>query len=980
MPDNLLENLNEEQLVAAMHADGPLMIIAGAGTGKTTVITHRIAWLIEQGKAKPEEILALTFTEKAASEMEERVDRLLPMGYLDLWISTFHSFCERILRAHAIEIGVPHEFTLLNEVDAMLLVRKHFDEFQLDYYRPRGNPTRFVKALLSHFSRLKDETITPQEYLDYAESLQMNADTSEGVAAEDNGEELAEIARVKELANAYHRYQQLLLDNNALDFGDLIAYTIELFKKRPNILKKYQEQFKFILVDEFQDTNFAQYELVKMLAKGHGNIAVVGDDDQSIYKFRGASLSNIMRFRDDYPNAKSIILNKNYRSTKEILGHAYELIQKNNPDRLEAREELDKSLHAQTEELGLVKHLHCKTVDEEVEQTVKTILDIQQKEHTRWSDFAILVRANESAKPFAAALERLGIPYRFLAMAGLYTKPVILDALAFMRAVDQPHDSPSMYRILSHPRLGVSETVISQLTLYSRRKASSLADSMKNAGVITEIGPDGQGGIRDILHTLSELASSAKRLPVSEFFVEVMKHGGLLGDIRQMSEFEQQEQFGYLQQFYERLKKFESAHDDVTLHHFLEEFEHERDAGESGSLATDIEAGPDVVNIMTIHASKGLEFPYVFIVNMVEQRFPAQNRKDPIDIPAKLVKDKAVGDEKLHHIQEERRLFYVAMTRAKKGLFLLSAEDYGGTRKRKPSRFLQEINLTQHKSEINSGADAFEKKQEAQKQTEAHYTLPASISFTQVAAFSTCPLQYKFAHILKVPVFGRHSLSFGKTMHNTLQKFTELIYEQQLKPQTSLFDNQEENTVDVPDKRILLDLYKECWIDEWYPSQAIREEYMQKGKESLSRVYEDVKKSPPNIAHIEKGFTLKIGDITVKGRIDRIDHDGDGVEIIDYKTGSPKDKLSWQDKRQLVLYQLAAETCFDPPLKVNRLSYHYLEDNSKVSFEAKEKEKEKLEQEILNTVDAIKSSDFSADPGFHCQYCDFKDICEFSQA
>lgn len=977
MSNNLLENLNPEQLAAVTHGEGPLMIIAGAGTGKTTAITQRIAWLIEQKKAKPDGILALTFTEKAATEMEERVDRLLPIGYLDLWISTFHSFCERILKAHALEIGIPHEFKLLSEVDALLLVRRNFESFNLDYYRPRGNPTRFVKALLSHFSRLKDETITPQEYLDYAEKLQMDADTAEGVAADEHGEELAEIARVKELAEAYHRYQQLLLENNALDFGDLLSYTLELFKKRPNILKTYQEQFSYVLVDEFQDTNFAQYELVKMLAAKHRNLTVVGDDDQSIYKFRGASLTNILRFREDYPDAKRIILNKNYRSSKEILDKAYSLIQQNNPNRLEAKEELDKQLHAQTDEPGTVEHVHCATLQDEVAETVKRIIQLQ-KTGAAWSDFCILVRANDSAKPFTAAFDQTGIPYRFMAMSGLYQKPIIIDALAYMRAADQPNDSPSMYRILSHPLLGISETSLAQLTLYCRRKTTSLFNAMQNASVITEIGPEDQSRIRETLTILSNISAAAKRMPVRELFVEAIKESGLYGGVVQLTEFEQQEEFGYLNQFADRLKKFEAGHEDATLHHFLEEFDHERDAGESGSLATDIEAGPDVVNIMTIHASKGLEFPYVFIVNMVEQRFPSQRRADPITIPDELVKDNPEGDPKDHHLEEERRLFYVAITRAKRGLFLLSAEDYGGTRKRKPSRFLLELELTAKKTD--GGADAFEEKKEArEKQTEALYSPPKSVSFTQIAAFSSCPLQYKFAHILKVPVFGRHSLSFGKTMHNTLQKYMELILKQQAQPQASLFD-QGEQEMQIPGKEEMLKLYKENWIDEWYPSETIRQEYIQKGKESLLQVCADVQKAPPNIAYIEKGFTLKIGDVTVKGRIDRIDHDGDAFEIVDYKTGKPKDKLSWEDKRQLVLYQLAAESCFDPPLNISRLSFHYLEDNSKVSFEATEKDKEKLEQQILDAVDAIKSSDFKASPGFHCQYCDFKDICEFSQA
>lgn len=968
MQENLLENLNEEQLKAVTFGEGPLMIIAGAGTGKTTVITQRIAWLIEQGRAKPDEVLALTFTEKAATEMEERVDRLLPIGYVDLWISTFHAFCERVLRDHSIEIGLPYEFKLLTEVDALLMMRRNFERFDLDYYRPRGNPTKFVKALMTHFSRLKDETITPDEYLEHAQNLKLDSDATDDVATENS--------RILELANAYHTYQQILLEHGALDFGDLIAYTIELLKKRPNILKKYQEQFKYMLVDEFQDTNFAQYELVKLLAGKSSNLTVVGDDDQSIYKFRGASLSNILRFREDYPNAQRIILNRNYRSSKEILEKAYGLIQKNNPNRLEAREQLDKRLHAQTEIPGIVEHHHLKTEADEVKKTIELILELQQREQAAWSDFCILVRANDSAQPFTASLDKAGIPYRFLAMSGLYTKPIIVDALAHMRVIDQENDSPSMYRVISHRTLGLSETDIAQLTLHCRKKSTSLTAAMKSAASMFQISPEGHARISEILATLGALATAAKRLPVSELFLEVIKSTGLHGDVLQLSEFDQQEQFGYLQKFFERLKKFEASQDDPTLHHFLAEFEHERDAGEAGALATDPELGPDVVNVMTVHASKGLEFPFVFIVNLVEQRFPSQRRGDPIEIPSGLIKDRVEGDPKDHHLEEERRLFYVAMTRAKRGLFLLSAEDYGGTRKRKRSRFLTELDLESKLT--NQIRNELEQPKQQPKPSEARHTLPQRVSFTQIAAFSTCPLQYKFAHVLKVPVFGRHSLSFGKTMHNTLQKFMELILQQQDKPQASLFDVPK--AVEIPEKSKLMKLLEESWIDEWYPSETIREEYRQKAKESLNGFYEEVKQQLPRVAFLEKGFTLKIGDVTVKGRIDRADQCEDGIEIIDYKTGKPKEKLSWDDRKQLILYQLAAESCFDPVLKVKKLTYHYLEDNSRVSFEAKEKEKEKLEAEILATVEAIKSSGFKPTPGFHCQYCDFKDICEFSEA
>ena len=338
--NSLLDNLNKEQLEAVTHQNGPLLIVAGAGTGKTTVITKRIAHLIEAGLAKPDEILALTFTEKAAGEMQERADLLLPLGYHDMWISTFHSFCERILQQHGLDIGLPGDFKLLDETKAWMLVHNNLEKFDLDYYKPLGNPKKFISALLKHFSRCKDEVINPADYLSYAEGLKLSNDSAEGVLGESKNQKIgktqktklrqsdiptsdspaidpSEILRTAEIAGAFHTYQKLLLDNNYLDFGDLINYCLDLFKKRPRILKIYQEKFKFLMVDEFQDTNLAQYELIKLLAGDKCNLTVVGDDDQSIYKFRGASVSNILKFQNDYKSAKQITLVENYRSSQK---------------------------------------------------------------------------------------------------------------------------------------------------------------------------------------------------------------------------------------------------------------------------------------------------------------------------------------------------------------------------------------------------------------------------------------------------------------------------------------------------------------------------------------------------------------------------------------------------------------------------------------------------------------------------------------
>jgi DNA helicase-2/ATP-dependent DNA helicase PcrA len=352
--------LNEEQKLAVEHGEGPLLIIAGAGTGKTTVVTERIKHLILKKSVLPSEILALTFTEKASREMEQRVDVALPYGYSDMWIETFHAFCERILRAEAIHIGLNPSFILMTEAENLLFLRKHLFDFQLSYFRPFGNPTKFLQGMLTHFSRLKDDDISPEQYIEFAKGIparnaparhasQVKAGGSQSNAggeqkAKGSDEEITkeEIEKTIELANAFKTYEDLKAKNSVMDFSDLISNTLHLFRTRKNILKAYQEQFKYILVDEFQDTNYAQNEMAILLAGEKKNITVVGDDDQSIYRWRGAAIANMLQFRSHFPKASIISLTRNYRSTQNVLDSAYTLIQHNNPDRLETREHIDK--------------------------------------------------------------------------------------------------------------------------------------------------------------------------------------------------------------------------------------------------------------------------------------------------------------------------------------------------------------------------------------------------------------------------------------------------------------------------------------------------------------------------------------------------------------------------------------------------------------------------------------------------------------
>ncbi len=1039
-----IKQLNKEQEVAATHNEGPLLVVAGAGTGKTTVLIERLNYLIKNKLAGPDEILITTFTEKAAGEMEERADKVLPYGYVDLWINTFHGFCERILRDHALDIGLPGDFKLLSQTEQWMMIRNHLDEFNLEYYKPLGNPTKFIHELIKHFSRLKDENISSIDYIACAKkhctqghpllpcnspchSEQSGAKSKNPVLdaamldlrdpsanTQDDSvskEELMEQKRLVEVAGAYQKYNQLLLENSFLDFGDLIAYTIKLFRERPNILKIYQQKFKYIMVDEFQDTNYSQYELIKLLAAPKNNLMVVGDDDQSIYAFRGSSMHNIMQFSEDYPNTKEVVLNKNYRSGQEILDASYDFIRKNDPNRLEVKLGIDKKLDSPINKTGVVTHLHYGTEAEETETVVQMIGDIcSNDKELNWSDFAILVRANNTAIKFVNELDRRGIPNQFVSLRGLYYKSIIVDAISYFKLLDNYHESSALFRVLNMDIFKVDHADIVNINKFARRKVWSTFEALKNIDLISSVEDKTKGRVKKLLDLVEKHSQLVKQSVPSKIFLSFMKESGLLKGLDQDRD---REIFDYLNQFYQKIKTFESNDADLRLNDFMRAFEMELESGETGSLKNSYDDA-DVVKVMTVHAAKGLEFEYVFMPCVVDKKFPVIKRKEKIVIPDELVKVKA--PEGNFHVEEERRLFYVAITRAKKELFLTTASDYGGAREKKISKFLVEMGFDSHNTQQitrNTKENELVKelnRKEIVKSTEMKYVLPKKYSFSQLEAFSNCPQQYKYSFILKIPAEDKVSFIFGRVVHNVLKDFFDMTISGDVF-QKSLFTEQKNNVLslrggvnamtrqshektenvdhrdchvaptprndrELPTKHDLLNFYKKRWVDNGFKTKKEREEYLEKGKRIFSDFFDKLESEGwPKVLFTEKGFNVKIGGYTLRGSIDRIDKlDNGTVEIVDYKTGNPKEKLDIKSKRQLILYKIAVEQTLG--LKVSKLSFYYLENNTVISFEAKDKEVKKLEIQVVEQIKEIQKCNFKAKPGFLCDYCDFNGICE----
>ena len=995
---DLLENLNTEQLLAVTHQRGPLLIVAGAGTGKTTVITRRIAWLISQKLAKPEEILALTFTEKAASEMEERVDLLMPLGYVDFWISTFHAFCERLLKQHALDIGLSGDFELLDDTKQWVLVYKNLDKFTLDYYRPLGNPSKFISSMLQHFSRCKDELITPEDYLQYAQGLQLSDGNAELIPSEDKA---TEIKRVTELANAYHVYQKLLLDNGYLDFGDLINYTLELFRRRPNILQFYRNRFKHILVDEFQDTNVAQYELVRLLAGTAGtrdnwqgtstaqttrntsslspvtcNLTVVGDDDQSIYKFRGASVSNILKFEQDYPGVTQITLTQNYRSSQAILDLAYKLIQQNNPDRLEVKLGISKRLVNPTvetrdkrQETSQIEVLEGKDLSDELDLVVKKILTLKDMHpETSWNDFAILIRSRGASDEILPRLEAAGIPFTYLANTGLYRKQLVADLIGYLKLLDNYHESGSLYRTLNFPKFRLPAQDLATLTYYSGKHTLSLYETLKKteereeSEKVEELGKleaASRGKIKDLLESVHAHTELAKDRTVVEVFVQVVKDLRV-ADMLEEETLENAQNRELLEQFFKQIEAFEQdkTTSDKSLRAFLTDLDLELRAGHDGDIKFDPNIGPETLKVLTVHAAKGLEFENVFVVNLVDQRFPTREKSTGIDIPEPLVKD--ILPEGDFHLQEERRLFYVALTRAKKRLYLTWSKDYGGSRAKKPSLFLQETELVPSEKTTKATGKVVFSRPESHPKRQVYQELPSTFSYSAINTFKKCPLEYKYAHYLKLPLPGAPQLSFGVTIHSTFQRYLEEYQRTMHALQMDLFGASAKP--ELPSFERLLELYEAEWKDEWYPSKESKEGYREKGKELAKVFYEHCKKDLPKPLFIEKKFLLKLGELNFVGKIDRADSGAEGLHVIDYKTGQPQKRKSDEDVDQLRIYQWACQEQFQE--KVASLCYWYLEKNEFVEVPvASGEEIVALQESLLTTMqnirDAVKYDRFS---------------------
>lgn len=980
-------DLNSEQREAIEHKDGPLLIIAGAGTGKTLVITHRIAHLINTKLARPSEILALTFTEKAAREMEERVDRLVPYGYTDMWISTFHAFGDRVLREHGLEMGLTTDFRVLSRPEQVIFFREHLFEFPLKIYRPLGNPLKHIEALLILISRAKDEDVSPEEYVAYAEKL------SEEARAASNDSALAEdAARQLEAARTYQTYQGLMAAHGYVDFGDQVNLALTLFREHPALLRQYQERFRYILVDEFQDTNYAQFQLLRLLAGGHRNITVVGDDDQSIYKFRGAAISNILNFSRLYPEARKIVLTDNYRSPQPILDAAYRLVRHNDPERLEVRENIDKRLKARTSSAGgaPVRHLHYDTLSTEADGVAGLIEEKVKKGDCTYGDFAILVRANNDADPFLRAMNMKGIPHRFTGNRGLYSRPEVRLLIAFLRVIADFHESRSLYYLASSDMYRMPMADLAHCMSIADRTNRSLYQVLTRSSEIPseDFSVEGRATGEKLLSDLERYISLSRTHSAGQVLYRFITETGYLHALVRSDTPQAAAAVQNIARFFEGVRGIEhllssassssgGSGGEGNVREYVRHLDLLKEAGDDPPVVEAAEDAP-AVNVLTVHKAKGLEFPVVFLVSLVDQRFPTRHRQDPIELPDALVKDEIPGGD--IHLQEERRLFYVGMTRAQREIYLTSARDYGRGRARKVSRYVVEALALSPKELTPQAASALEEiARSAPLSVVAGGTassssasgggpIPATeviqLSYYEIDDYRTCPLKYKYRHILRVPLYQHHSIIYGSALHKAAEEYFRWKVAGK--------------TMSVED---LIRVFEGAWRSEGFLSREHEEARLAAGRETLRRFHAREEERGLLPTHIEQDFSFMLENTRIAGRWDRIDERDGQVIIVDYKSSEVRvqkdaDKRT-KDNLQLALYSLAYRERFGR--LPDRVELHFLETGLTGSAVMAEKDMEKTKDAIRQVAAGVRDRVYTARPRWEaCSYCAYQEICPYT--
>ncbi|MDQ2972948.1 MAG: ATP-dependent helicase [bacterium] len=877
---------NEAQLKVINHSSGPLLVVAGAGTGKTFVIIERIKKLLNEG-VQPESILAITFTEKAAAEMLDRLLQQLPKLQVDMPIMTFNGFGESLLREFGSHIGLGRNFNLLTDQAQLVFVRERLDALQLDYFMPlAGLPDSILSDILQVFSEAKQHLISPQQYINYAEHLPEN----------DEPEKHEKLQHV-ELARLYDTYVKLCREANVIDFDDQLYMTAELLRNRPNIRKLLQNRYSSIFIDEFQDTNPMQSELIDLLVNNKQNLIVVGDDDQSIYGFRGATLANILQFKDRYPKSKEVALTQNFRSGQYILDSAYKLIQNNNPYRLETTLQIDK--HLTSLEKGNPPVLqHHLSLSDEVAWIVNDIEGRIQNGDAPGS-IAVLARRKITAKLLHEALNDKSVPNRLLGFSqSLYAQPTIRMMIELCHTIAEPLNNNSLHHTLTSELFELPNSEIAKAANTARYEHELLEDvlmqSPDNEATTAAIGhirnardSAGNTSVGRLLYNFLDSVGYKDRL-----YIKAGHDNVAAANVQQLS------------QFFMTLREFESVANQPTLIQYVAALPALLASGEQTNNDDTALMSLEEVNILTVHKAKGLEWQTVYIPDCTESSFPLKNQASGLSLPVSLKnRTSSPADE---HYAEERRLMYVAVTRAKQNLVLSYSNFHRkGGAKRNPSRFINEMfgeevvlatattaaELTT--ATINSGTETLHDKVKIPRNIFDGEKVFLSVS--EAAALLNCPLDFYYKFILRAPDKESPNAAYGTSLHNLFERINQ-----------SLLHKSEPIELD--------DLLKELsqnWRKEGYASKAQQQQAFIRAQATLKRFY-DLAPLGDKPLQVEEPFLAELSEenIVLRGRYDAVFQTANGIDIRDYKTGITADTAEKAKKRaqgsiQLSMYALA---------------------------------------------------------------------------
>jgi DNA helicase-2/ATP-dependent DNA helicase PcrA len=969
-----MTELNAEQRRAVEHGEGPLLVIAGPGSGKTSVIVERILHLLEKAPGlAPENILALTYTEKAAAEMGARVRRALVGSETAPHVSTFHSFCLTVLQQRRFERR------LLDPTDIWIFLRRRMEMLGLDHYQKLASPGAFLHDLNEFFSRCQDELIEPEDFEGFA--AQVEKAFERRAAALDPAARQAEaqaLEKLKELARVFAQSRRLMEDAGCSSFGSLVSETVRLWDREPDVLETFRRRFRYVLVDEFQDTNYGQVELLRRLADRPHNITAVGDDDQAIYRFRGAAHGAFTMFRKSFPGAETVYLNRNYRSTKKILRVAEAVISKN-------QREVSKPALTTNQEEGACVGLLVSPDGRSEAAGVAGLIEDLARQGRAYHDIAVLYRAHSHRDLLVEDLRRRNVPFAIRGLSLLSTV-ILRDLIAYLRLIHSWQDNISLTRVLLAPRWRFPEALAMEARRRAAKNRCPLAESLGGMGRSLFHGELESTGWPELRAALNDLRTTAEIIPVSatlDKLLDRLEVRFLPGESDDL----------YVQAFKKFLKGWEEKSETRALGEFIEYFDYFIEAG--GKIESPADASPsNAVQMMTVHAAKGLEFPVVIVLGVGSRRFPHRQQKPVIEFPEGLRKGPPPPAD--ISLEEERRLFFVAITRAQQQLYISSLAGPG----KKPSRFVEDV-LSDAAIRIRD-LQTFEvpavkeatptprrpapspSRQERDGQSRLFEAAGADslhppvaewaaadppcagdgllqLSATAIETYLDCPLKFKFSHALKIPTGPQAALTFGNVMHQSIRRYFEL---RRQKPPT--VEEMEE---------FYLSTWKSAGFEDDYQEAA----YQRTGRDQLRAFVERQNAAPIEGENVrtEQAFQLEVDDVLLEGRIDQINPldsaRSNRVELVDYKTGRPRTQKDADHSLQLSIYALAARRQFK--LDPARLTFYNLTNNQPVWSVRTEKDLEAARARIREVADAIRRLIFPATPGYVCRHCDYVPIC-----